>query len=362
MIYDNIIKTIESDLDFVNKTNIIFLLILLIFFYYLKRDNYFVLTIISIIKKINNKSNELKIIKKEEEEADIIQISNNINISNQIFNPNIISNKLEFIELIKMLLINFKTKLHKNVEIFMRTHCYNSSFSVIKYSKKIKNIPNKFIILLNKTHINNDYITHIKLLCMLFPDHKHCIITNNNFKKHEHPLFEDIKHLIFNKYLINGDNIYNDITNILNDNEKIFIIIFPEGNIKRTILNYNFDINTPNNDNFKIIEKECFNYKNTAFEISIMNNIPILQTIFYSPIPNYKYTYFNKEYDIKHINHIGINVYNFQKFKKGITVENYRKTMEELFRKRYIETLINAHKFNIILEKKKINFFDNLVQ
>jgi 1-acyl-sn-glycerol-3-phosphate acyltransferase len=151
--------------------------------------------------------------------------------------------------------------------------------------------------------------------------------------------------------MLNIDTIYQDIKNIIDNNKKIIIIIYPEGNIKRTC-NINYDINKPNIDNFEIIEEKCFNYKKGAFEMSMMNNVPILQTIFYSPMPNYKYNFFNKEYDIKHINHIGINVYNFQKFKKGITVENYRKTMEKLFKKRYIETLIKAHRFNIVFDKK----------
>ncbi len=349
MIYDNIIKTIDSDLDFVNKTNIIFLLVLLILFYFLKRSNYFILTIFSIIKKIKNNTNKPLITKMEDNNSDIIQISNNINISNQIFNPNIILNKLQFIELIKMFLINLEIKSHKIVEIFMRTNCYNNSFSVIKYSKKIKNIPDKFIILLNHTHINYDDFTHIELLFMLFPEHKHCIITNNKYT-----FFEKIKNLFFNQYVINKDTIYDDIAKIINDNKKIFIIIYPEGNIKRTISNNKciFNINNPIIKNFEILEEKCFNYKKGAFEISIRNNIPILQTIFYSPMPNYKYKFFDKEYDIKHINHIGINVYNFQKFKKGTSVENYRKTMENLFKKRYIDTLINAHRFNLMFDKK----------
>jgi 1-acyl-sn-glycerol-3-phosphate acyltransferase len=345
MIYDNIINTINNDLDFVNKTNIIFLLILLILFYYLKKDNYFILTIINIIKKIRNPL-KINVVKKDDEDNEIIQIFDKMNISNQIFNPKILINKLPFIELIKMCLINIKIKSKKTFEIFMRTLLYDNSFSIIKYSKKIKNIPDKFIILLNHTHIDYNDLSHVYLLLSLFPEHNHCVITNDKYK-----VIKKYASAFFNQYVINKETIYQDISKIINDNKKIIIIIFPEGNIKR-ICNTNFDINKPNIDNFEIIEERCFNYKKGAFIMSMMNNVPILQTIFYSPIPNYNYNYFGKTYEIKHINHIGINVYNFQKFKKGITVENYRKTMEDLFKKRYINTLINAHKFNIVLDKK----------
>lgn len=347
MIYDNIIKTIDSDLDLVNKTNIIFLLIILILFYFLKRDNYFILTIISIIKKIKNKSDKPLITKKEDNDTEIIQISNKRNRT-YILKKNVYS----LLQYFKLCILNLDKKPIDMTNIFIRTLSYENTYSVIRYSKKIKNIPDKFVLLLNHTHLIHDDYTHIYLNLMLFPEHTYCIITNNNICN-KYKILEKLKNVFYYQYSIkNKETIYQDITDIINKHKKIIIIIYPEGySFRKCSLDY-YDINKPNIQNFEIIEEKCFNYKKGAFEISISNNIPILQTIFYSPMPNYKYKYFGKEYEIKHINHIGINIYNFQKFKKRITVENYRKTMENLFKKRYIDTLINAHRFNPMFNKK----------
>ena len=104
-----------------------------------------------------------------------------------------------------------------------------------------------------------------------------------------------------------------------------------------------------------------------------MNSIPVQLSIFYLPVPDYTHTYFNKQYQIKHINHLGINLskpvyyklypkykidnYNYNLSnesdilnyieKNSNSIENYRQIMEKKFRKKYIETLLSAHKFNI---------------
>jgi 1-acyl-sn-glycerol-3-phosphate acyltransferase len=227
----------------------------------------------------------------------------------------------------------------------MRTLIYHKTNIVIKYPKNI-NIPNKFILLLNHTHINYDDYTHIFITLLLFPDHKYVIITNNSCNK-----FLKKFGFLFGQYIIKDDKsiLYEDMSNFIKNNEKIVIIIFPEGNIKRTCSFKNYNINQKNINDFSIIEGRCFNYKKGAFIISLMNKIPILPAIFYSPMPNNNYTYFNKIYKIKHINHIGINIFNNNIDPKGNIndVEEYRLKMEKIFKKRYINVLLNANKYNI---------------
>jgi hypothetical protein len=342
IIYDNIISSINNDLQFINKTNIIYLLVLLVFFYYLKKNKYFILTVFNLINKLYNDI-KLNINKIEESTSYIIQISNLKNINRIYVSKNNFSSIFKYI---KTCLLNLHIKPINITDKFLRTLSYENTYSVIKFTKKIKNIPDKFIILLNHTHIKYDDYSHLALLLMLFPDHKYCIITNNNICN-QYKILEKFKNVFYYQYGIkNNNNIYEDITKIINNDKKIIIIIYPEGYSFRNCNMNDYDINIPNIDNFQITEEKCFNYKKGAFIMSIMNNIPLLQTIFYSPMPDYDYNYFNKIYKIKHINHIGINIYNFIKFKKGVNYERYRSKMEKLFHQRYINTLLLAYKYN----------------
>ncbi len=353
--FDIIKDTIEDDLIFKNKTEIIFLLVFLIFLYFTRKHFLFMNTLYKIIVLLYKKSNDININLKKFEKFEVVQISNNTN--NKFYNYRInndfslsIINIIRFVKIAFIIMFNHKfIKINNIIQKVLRLETYNQVYSVIKYPNNFKQkIPDKFILLINHTHIYDD--VHIGLNLSLFPDHEYVLIVKDWFKN---DLINKISHKLLNFYHIkDAESMYSDINKILNNNKKIIIIIFPEGILKiRTTNITNYDINKPSIENFKIIEEKCFNYKKGAFHLSIMNNIPILQTIYYSPMPNYKYNFFGKEYDIKHINHIGINIYKFQKFKKGITIENYRKTMEKLFRKRYINTLINAHRFNIIVDK-----------
>jgi 1-acyl-sn-glycerol-3-phosphate acyltransferase len=157
--------------------------------------------------------------------------------------------------------------------------------------------------------------------------------------------------------------------NYIKNNDKIILIILPEGNsIKKNSHN---NLNQKNISNFNISHnKNCFNYKKGAFIMSLMSNIPVLHGIFYSPLPDYKYTinYNNQklEHNIKHINHSGIKIYKPEiysekiPFTKELTDENilsyidennvhiekYRSIMEQKYVNRYFETLEESHKYN----------------
>jgi hypothetical protein len=189
---------------------------------------------------------------------------------------------------------------------------------------------------------------------------------NKNIKKYIYKIYKK-----FDQYIIyNVNDFYQDMNKYISSNEKIIIVIYPEGICERKFSVKNYDINQENINNFNIIENKCFNYKKGAFVLSLMNSIPVIQTISYSPMPNYNYNYFDKNYSIKHINHLGIKI--LKPYYKHLpinelsnsmrqvasqsedyiqenseSIENYRQTMETKFRKRYIETLLSAHKFNI---------------
>ena len=114
----------------------------------------------------------------------------------------------------------------------------------------------------------------------------------------------------------------------------------------------NYYINQQKINNFNIIEDNCFNYRKGSFVLALMNSIPIIQTICYSPMPDNNYNYFNNEYKIKHINHIGVKILKAYYYKSNSEltdsyIENYRKKLESIFKKQYIKTLLSAHKFNI---------------
>jgi 1-acyl-sn-glycerol-3-phosphate acyltransferase len=359
--FEIIKKNIENDFIFMNRTNVIYLLINLLFLHYTKKHIFFLITILKIIKILNESKFDIDINKKiYDDKFEVTQISNKTqNISFQLYN-----NKIELLIFVGMIILNYGYSVPTNVsKVFMRNLTYDKSYSVIKYPKNFyKNIPDKFVLLLNHTHINYDDYAHIFLLLLLFPNHKYVITTNNacnnNININNKTIEKFLNILgtkVFGQYVIKDDSIYNDIQNIIKKNDKIIIIIFPEGNIKRTTNIKKYDINVPNIDNFQIIEEKCFNYKKGAFKISLMNNIPILPTVLYSPMPNNKYKFLDKEYEIKHINHIGINIFNFIDYKKSnndidLSIEKYRLRMEKIFHDRYIDTLINGHKNNIIYE------------
>ncbi len=92
-----------------------------------------------------------------------------------------------------------------------------------------------------------------------------------------------------------------------------------------------------------------------------MYQIPVIHSIFYSPVPNINYNTIK----IKHINHIGIKFYHPYLYHMSINssfessdirtfidinheyIQDYMKQTEQKFYKRYIETLVESHKFNI---------------
>ncbi len=344
--FNEIKKNIYNDLYIINKSNKLLILILLILYYYTKKNIIFIF-ILYLLKNNNNINININLI--EDLNNNIIQISNN---NENVFNTRYI-NVYIMLKYIWTCVCNFNINPKYISQTHMRYFLYKKTNIIMKYPKNINiNIPDKFLLLVNHPQIIHED-NSIFMPLLLFPEHKYVIITNNKHSK----ISQKLGSYTFGQYIIKDDKslLYEDMSNLIKNNKKIIIIIFPEGNIKRTVSIKNYDINQPKIDNFSIIEEKCFNYKKGAFIISLMNNIPILPCILYSPMPNNKYTYFDKIYKIKHINHIGINIFNFYNYKKKIPfnnineddIEKYRSNMEIKFIKRYINVLLNAHKYNI---------------
>ena len=196
----------------------------------------------------------------------------------------------------------------------MRTLGCKNSFSVLQYHKSFENkLPNKCILLLNHTHIDNSDYIPIFLLLSLFPEYKYITITSDKYKKCNKKMQKYLYILgkeLGGQYIIYDTNdFYRDMTKHISSHEKIIIIIYPEGMCKRTNSLKNYDINQENINNFNIIENNCFNYHKGAFVLALMNSIHVIQSISYSPMPNYNYNYFNKNYSINHINHLGVKIF-----------------------------------------------------
>ena len=365
---EDIKKNILNEINIYYNTIIKFLLILIIILQFNRTENtliYIGLIVIIIIKIIINKKKIISVETKTTKKYNIIKISNNKRNKIHILYKNIFS-----CIMFPIYLMNLKTNITENIKKYIRTDSYNKSYSVIRYSLTSV-LPDKCIIILNHTFIDNHDYLNISLLLLLFPNHKHIGITHNKSSNKLVKKTTYMGKILVDLYTIDNNNInamYRDISNEIKNNDKVLIVIYPEGIIKRTTNIKNYEI-TADIENFNVIENKCFNYKKGAFVLALMNDIPIIQGIFYAPMPNYKYKYFDKEYDIKHINHIGVKLYNKYQSKKSFAfnkeltdnniidyiesnskqIERFRYIMEEKFKKRYIETLVESHKFNISL-------------
>ena len=331
--------------------------------------------IILLIKTIIDKNNSLNIkinLSTTSDSYQVIKIFNKKNIKH-IFYDNSFN---IFIYPIIYLLNLGQIKMYNIMKTFIRTISYNNNYSVIRYPNSFI-VPDKCIVLLNHSWILNQDITNIYQSLLLFPEHRYIIITRNIYTNNRILQFigNKIGNTLCQQYIITSDNkdtgIYRDIYEYVSNNKKVVVFIFPEGNVYRTTSIKNYDVNKENIDNFDIYDYKCFKYKKGAFIISLMLQIPIIHSIFYSPIPNYDYNYMNNIYKIKHINHLGIKFYNPEivmnqdasfdepcelsdvNIKKYIdinynNIQQYMNKMEQKFYERYIETLLESHNFNIV--------------
>jgi hypothetical protein len=210
-----------------------------------------------------------------------------------------------------------------------------------------KNLPKKFIFLANHDYKQTDLFTLIYFMVNYLYNYKIKIIVGSNIGNFLNFLENIGIDLDFIYYLDKNKNIYLDIYNFTKKNEYCCVIFFPEGRITRYSIPFEIDPNTKYHSKFKIIEKNTFNYKNGAFILSYISNIPIIQSIFYNSCPNFKYNFFNKRYNIKHINHRGIIILkeNIQSYSN---INNINKNN--------IDTFINDN-INIIENNK--NFYQN---
>jgi len=203
---------------------------------------------------------------------------------------------------------------------------------------------------------------------LLFPDHRYIVITRNVYTNNKilQLIGNKIGNTIYQQYIITSENkdigIYQDIYQYVSNNKKVVVFIFPEGDVYRTSAIKKYDINQENIDN-EIYDNRCFKYKKGAFIMSLMYQIPVIHTIFYSPISNINYNTIK----IKHINHIGTKFYHPYLYPDIMSrnssfessdirtfidinhdyIQLYMKQTEQKFYKRYIETLVESHKFNI---------------
>jgi hypothetical protein len=365
---NKIIKLINDDYNLYNNKFVKLLLIIIIILLYSSIEYYiyYIFIIILIIIKIKIKK-RFNIVTDTSKKYNIIKISND---RKRNLNVNIYRKK--YILGLCLILSNIKKTLFQNLTKFSLTHNY----LVIQYAKKLDTeIPDKCIIICNHAYNSHDWI-NLSLLTYIFPHHK-CIIVvkaNNIIEKMKKNNIIDIKFVenfcvnvgFFNLNDNNRKNFYEKIYNIFNKHKKIILIIFPEAK-SRYITEINQDSNTQNVDVFNITETGCYNYRNGAFILSLMMDVPIIPVHFYIPVPNHTMTsYDNTIVKIKHINHIGIkifkpyyhtkknkfiNEYNYENIEQYILenkvdIENYRSNMETFFRNNYIKTLINAHVFN----------------
>jgi hypothetical protein len=355
-------QTIKTDIYIYDLTIIKLLIIISLF---VKNIIIYLLAVIYLLYYFVNKTKiKIKIYKNSKYE--IISIYNNKNIL-----KNIRTEKYRCVFILIFYLLNIsKHKCILLTQVYFRNYNYNYTNIIIRYPLKMI-IPNKLILLL--THANNfNDLNHMSLILTLYKDHKKLIISRNIYGKNK--MIQKIGcafgNIIGGQYIITDENktvtLYKDISQFIQNNDKVVVLIFPEGRLKSRHTNSkNTDNNVKDIKDFKINEDNCYNYRRGAFILSLMNSIPVQLSIFYLPVPNYNHI-IDKEYKIKHINHLGIRILKPQHYYAhiGLTeltdsnilnyidnnnnhIENYRSQMESIFKKQYIKTLLSAHKFNI---------------
>ena len=357
--YESIKNNIIYDIKLFNNSLIRFLIIILIVSIVIKSLVLFLVTILLLIQTLGSKipNIELSTYKKYK----VIKISNR---KNRIFH--FYSNPFNILIYPIIYLLNLcQIKTFNITKSFIRTIAYNNSYSVIRYPTSFI-IPDKCILLINHSWVLNQDIINMFQTLLLFPDHRYIVITRNVYTniKILQLIGNKIGNTIYQQYTITPDNkdidIYQDIYNFVSNNKKVVVFIFPEGNVYRTTSVKKYNVNKEYIDNFEIYDNRCFKYKKGAFIMSLMNQIPIIHSIFYSPVPNYDYNTIK----IKHINHIGTKFYHPYLYPNVINqnssfdiknfidinhdyIQLYMKQTEQKFYKRYIETLVESHKFNI---------------
>ena len=184
---NNIINTINSDILMYNKTicklNILISMILI--YVYMKLKNNIIPYIIfaKLVLVFNIKQlPPVNITESYEQDYSVIKISNNItNIQN-----NFLTKKYYILILIIHIIMNhINTHTDKISGVFVRTLSYPRSKIVIRYDNYYNtHVPNKFVLLLNHTFVDNDDYTHLFQTISLFPDHKYVVITSAKFNKY----------------------------------------------------------------------------------------------------------------------------------------------------------------------------------
>jgi hypothetical protein len=364
---NDIKSLILHDFNIYYNSIITFILILIVIAINLQLfDLLYIFIILIYINKI--KKNKIKSIINSiycNETHEIVKISN-LSMKPHLFYTN------KYILPIYPILCLFNKHFLENTKIFVRLIAYNNNNIILRYPINfIQSIPDKCIMIINHGWLKRQYITNIFISLLLFPKHKYVICTGsmNITNKLKKKLGELSGKIIWGQYFLNKNkiSIFQDIYNMIQNNNKIIILIFPEGNNSMSI-DSNYNLMQHNIENFNIYDMNCNNYRCGPFIMSLMSNIPIIQTIFYMPMPNYNYVHNNNikymNYYIKHINHIGVKLYHMTSYDINIPfndkltditkyidensfhIEKYRKIMEDYFHERYIETLIESHKFN----------------